>query len=50
MGLVNQDKFDTINRLIPLPVIPLSGAYCIIIKEKYEQSFLKTTFESYLEV
>ncbi len=27
-GIFQVDKFDPINRLIPLSVIPLSGAYC----------------------
>jgi hypothetical protein len=30
MGPVNLVKFDPINRMIPLTVIPLSGAHCII--------------------
>jgi hypothetical protein len=29
LGLFDQDKNDPINRLIPLSVIPLSGAHCI---------------------
>jgi hypothetical protein len=28
-GFGKRDKFDTINRLIPLSVTPLSGAHCI---------------------
>jgi hypothetical protein len=28
LGLVNLDKFDSINRLIPLSMIPLSGTHC----------------------
>ena len=31
--LVSMDKFDSINRLIPLPMIPLNGTHCITATE-----------------
>jgi hypothetical protein len=39
LGLVKLDKFDYINRLIILSVIPLSGAYCMSIFSKEHNHF-----------
>ncbi len=44
LGFVNQNKFDPINPLIPLSVIPLSGVYCICYWTFFTKNITEKSF------